>query len=520
MMRKSLAIIVLLQFAIQSFGQESISVDLVKLSRITLTESPLVKQNILTLTNAEGNLKIQKSTFDYQLTSGLSLRRDKLNLLDADFRNQFISNSELKSAGTSASLGLQKVFRSSLIANISVDYSMARDNSPLDNFNQNVGPDIENHRMSTTFSLTQPLLRGKGKTIATALEEASKLNLESTDNNVSYANSFELFQMGSVYWQYVGAYKSLQIYRRNEARVRRVLEITEELVKADKRPAGDLAQIRADLANQERQTKIAEQLLYNRRLDLGRVIGLSEDSSKQLGDPLDEFPEVNASGYTKDLDKSSILKIAQENRADIEAAKKAQEALELQLKFTENSRKPQLDLTGFVNYGGTNMGNGVDRALAVFSNREGRNVGYGVRLTFTFPLNNNLATGNFVQNQAALKTQELTTSNLQRNIDLNVSTALNNLEKSIEVLQKAKEALEFSKQVFENEQVKFRNGMTILLNLIQFQDRLTFAELDYLQAHQQFAIAIVNLRFETGTLLASKNSGSDINKQLFFTIPN
>ena len=62
--------------------------------------------------------------------------------------------------------------------------------------------------------------------------------------------------------------------------------------------------------------------------------------------------------------------------------------------------------------------------------------------------------------------------------------------------------------------------MTILLNLIQFQERLTFAELDYLRAHHKFAIAIVNLRYETGTLLVSKNRNSNINRSLFFTIPN
>ena len=366
------------------------------------------------------------------------------------------------------------------------------------------------------------MLRGRGKTIVTALEQASKLNLESTSNNAQFANSFELFQMSSVYWQYVTAHKSLEIYRENEARVRRVLEITQELVKADKRPAGNLAQIQADLANQERQTKVAEQILYSAKLNLGRTIGLSKEDSEQLGNPIDEFPSVEESGYMKNLDKLTFLSIAQNNRADIEAAKKVQKALELQLKFTENSKKPQLDLTGFVNYGGMNMGNGLDRALATFSREEGRNFGYGLRVNFSFPLNNNLAQGNFIQNEIALKDQEITTSNLRRNIDLNVSIALNDLENSVDVLKKAEEALEFYQEVYTNEQIKFKNGMTILLNLIQFQERLTFAELDYLRAHQQFAIAIVNLRYETGTLLVSKNRNrnSNINRSLFFTIPN
>ena len=455
MIRKIVISMTLLQLAIDVCGQKTIPVDLVKLSKITLAESPIVKQNILAISSAEGGVNIQKSTFDYQLITGVSLSHNALNLFEADPRNEFINN-QLNSRRTGALIGLQKTFRSSLIANFNVDYTMASDNFPFNSFSQNVGAYIQDHTVSSTFSLTQPLLRGRGKTIVTALEQASKLNLESTSNNAQFANSFELFQMSSVYWQYVTAHKSLEIYRENEARVRRVLEITQELVKADKRPAGNLAQIQADLANQERQTKVAEQILYSAKLNLGRTIGLSKEDSEQLGNPIDEFPSVEESGYMKNLDKLTFLSIAQNNRADIEAAKKVQKALELQLKFTENSKKPQLDLTGFVNYGGMNMGNGLDRALATFSREEGRNFGYGLRVNFSFPLNNNLAQGNFIQNEIALKDQEITTSNLRRNIDLNVSIALNDLENSVDVLKKAEEALEFYQEVYTNEQIKFK----------------------------------------------------------------
>ncbi|AXG69020.1 outer membrane efflux protein [Kordia sp. SMS9] len=511
--------LIVLLATFQMFSQSTTPVNLVKLSQITLAESPIVKQNILTISSAEGGFLVQKSIFDYQLTSGISWNRDEFNLFTADPRNSFF-NDPLDSRGAGVSVGLQKTFRSSLTAALSVDYTLATDNFPINTFNQNVGAFIDNHTVSSTFSLTQPLLRGRGRSIATALEEASKLDIESADNNANFANSFELFQMSTAYWQYVSAYKSLEIFNENEARVRRVLEITEELVKADKRPAGDLAQVKADLANQERQTRVAEQILYAAKLNLGRVVGLSEETSKQLGNPLDEFPSIEASGYAKGLNETTFLQIAQSNRADIEAAKQTLEAIELQLQFTENNKRPQLDLTGFVNYGGMNMGNGIDRALAAFSRNEGRNFGYGVRLSFSFPLNNNLAKGNFIQNEIAFKDQEITTTNLQRNIDLNVSIALNNLENSVQVLEKAKEALEFNEQVFDNEQEKFKNGMTILLNLIQFQERLTFAQIEYLRAQQEFANAIVNLRFETGTLVANKNQNSSINKDLFFTIPN
>ncbi|MEO0581446.1 MAG: TolC family protein, partial [Bacteroidota bacterium] len=69
------------------------------------------------------------------------------------------------------------------------------------------------------------------------------------------------------------------------------------------------------------------------------------------------------------------------------------------------------------------------------------------------------------------------------------------------------------------EQIKFQNGLTTLLNLILFQERLTFSQLDYLNAQQEFALAIVNLRNETGTLIKVGDESSWTDLQTFYTLP-
>ena len=210
------------------FGQKKIPVGIVKLSKITLAKNPIIKRNILSIKNAEGSLQVQKSTFDYQLISGVSLSENFSNLFELDPRNEFI-NDQLKSKNIGVSFGLQKTFRSSLTANLSVDYAMVNDNFPFNRFNQSVGSYIQDHSVSSTFSLTQPLLRGRGRQVITTLEKAALLNVESTNENVGFANSIELFQMGSIYWQYVASYKSLRVFKENETRVRRVLKMTQEL---------------------------------------------------------------------------------------------------------------------------------------------------------------------------------------------------------------------------------------------------------------------------------------------------
>jgi len=521
MMKSRLIFLSLMVFGTcKVFSQTTVPVDIVMLSELTFSKNPTIKRNVLNITNAEAHLQIQKSTFDYQLISDLSLNRNAFNLFEVDPRNEYI-NDKLKSKNLGVYMGFQKKFRSGLSASLSSDYSMESNNFPFDSFNQNVGSYQEDHKVLSSFSLTQPLLRGRGKQVTTALEKASYLKLESTKENTEFANSFELFQTGSVYWQYLAAYKNLKIFQENEARVRRVYKVTQELVKADKKPASDLVQVQADLANQERQTKVAEQTLFGTRLDLGRAIGLSEVDSKQLGNPLDEFPSIIESGYVANLDRAEFLELAQNNREDISASKKSQEALEFQLKLAKDNRKSKLDLIGFVNYGGMNMGNGIDRALSSFSRNEGRSLGFGFTLKFSLPINNNLAKGSYIQTQVALEDQRISNENLQRNININVSVALNNLDNSVLILEKALASLNFYQEVYNNEQEKFKNGLSILLNLIQFQERLTYAQLEYLQAHQQFASAIIKLRYETGTLLVSKNKdgAKEINRKLFYTIP-
>lgn len=501
------------------FSQTTVPVDIVTLSEQTFYKNPDIQRNNLTITTAKGQLQIQKSTFDYQLTSEVSLGRSALNPLDEDPISPYVVNS-LNSKTTTGSIALQRTFRSSLSASLNIGYDLSKSNLPFNRFNQESIPYLGDHTVSSTFSLKQPLLRGRGKTITTALEQASKLNLDGVNNSVEFANSYELLQTGVAYWQYVLAYKRVFVFKENEARVKRVLEVTQDLVKGDKKPIGDLVQIQADLANQERQTKVSEQVLFSAKLNLGRRVGLSEKDAKLLGNPLDEFPTIAESGYTSNIDHAAFLAIAQQHRKDIIASTNVQDALDLQLNFANNNKKPQLDLTAYVNYGGMNLGNGVSEALATFTQNTGRQLGGGIGLRFSLPVNNNQAQGTYLQRKVALKDQQIVNTNLHRNVNLNVSIALNNLENSVLVLEKALESLKFYQEVYNNEQIKFQNGLTTLLNVILFQERLTISQLDYLQAHQQFAIAIINLRYETGTLLLNTtNNTVNINKTLFYTIP-
>lgn len=500
-------------------SQSKIKCDLLEVSNIAFNKSPTIKSSYYTIQDAEANLQVEKSIFDLNLNTGLSFQNNRFNLLDADPRNQYVDRF-LKGNSLDFSAGLQKRFRSGLLSELSFKYGYNNSNFPFNNFNENVGSFFGNHSGVINYSLTQPLLRGRGKRIATASMKISSFYIDRNKYVYEFTNSFEILQIGIAYWNYYTSYKSLDVYTQNENRVRNVLEITKELVKADKKPEGDLAQVNADLTNQERLTTIAKQNLYNARLNLGRVIGLTDQESQELDVPINDFPEVIATGYMTNIDKNVLIKTAKDKRGDLKAVKKITEAVDLQNQLAGNNLKPQLDLTGFAFYGSVGAGNGFDETLNSFVNNQGQNVGAGAKLTFTFPLNNNLAKGNYSKSKIAINDQLVITENTQRIIELNVNIALNNLHNSVLILKKAKESFAFYQEAFNNEQIKFQTGLTTLLNLILFQERLTFSELEYLSAQQQFSNAIINLRHETGTLISKEELGFKINQDAFYTVPN
>ncbi len=516
---KYIFILLLVLYYSHLYGQSKIKCDLIEITSKAFDMNPTMKRSAYTIQDAQANLQVQRSVFDFNSYSGLTVKNGNYNLFNADPRNQFIDK-VLKTNSTDFSAGVRKKLRSGQITEISLSYGFNNSNLPYDSFSQNVAPFLGNHLSTINYSLTQPLLRGRGRDIATTLERTSHLYIENTKKNNEFTNSYEILQIGFAYWNYYTAFKNLDIYKQNESRVRNVLGITKELVKADKKPAGDLIQVNADLANQEKLTIRAEQNLYEARLNLGREIGLSNEESLLLDVPTNEFPTIANSEYRNDFDKNAFIKIAKEKRGDLKAVKKVAEALEMQYKLAGNNTKPQLDLTGFAFYGSASTGNGIGETFSSFTNNQGRNMGIGAKLSYTFPINNNLAKGNLAKSNIALNDQKVVNDNLQRNIELNISNALNNLNNSVLILQKAKEALDNYKEAFSNEQVKFQTGLTTILSLILFQERLTSAELQYLQAYQQFANAIVNLRHETGTLISQDNNGFAIDQKAFYIIPN
>lgn len=507
------------QLSVQA-QSEAVQCDLVNLYQITLDKSPTLQRQNIQYRISEVDKRSASSAFDYQLFSDLSLDRAGLNLFDLDPRTDIVGG-KINTNRVSLSGGIQRTFRSGITASAALNYLRVGDNFPFNAYNENVGEFVSDNITSASVSVRQPLLRGRGRYMTTANEKAAGIGVEGQQLNTKFVASGEVLTMVASYWQYLAAEKSLMVYRGNEERVRKVLSITEELVKADKKPSSELLQIQADLMDKERQTIAARQRWFSAQQNLGRAIGMDTGESTLLGTPKNNFPEIE--NVSTDLSLQSLLNIAYENRTDLKSIKKSLDILSIYIDVAENNAKPQLDLTASFSYGGVDAGNSPHRFITALGKEEGRNYQAGIGVSYIFPIQNNFAEANLLSNQLQFSDREVQLKNQIRNIELNVSIAYNNLKNSIDAVNKSKQSLDYYTQVFENEQYKFQTGLTTLLNLILFQERLTFAQLDYINNQQQLAIAISNLRYETGTIFSDSNDfmlkDNSENPEIFYTLP-
>ncbi|MEO0472656.1 MAG: TolC family protein, partial [Bacteroidota bacterium] len=294
---KNLTTLILLALLVAGIRVEAqngpiIPCDLVDLAGQTLGRSPVIQRQRLQIDQANANFQQARSAFDFNLRAGLGVDYDRSDLFQADPRfalaNSMIQSNNFRSFG-----GLQRTFRNGLLASVDLDYTRFANSFPLNDFNEEVGTYFPDNFTNVSLTLSQPLLRGRGRKFTAALERAAAIRVDGARSNLGFISAGEIRSVALSYWQYLTDYRRLNIFQQNEARVRKLLEITEELVKAEKKPAGDLVQIQADLVDKERQTVLARQQLYNSKQNLGRSIGLEEEESIRLGNPLNDFPELD-----------------------------------------------------------------------------------------------------------------------------------------------------------------------------------------------------------------------------------
>jgi outer membrane protein TolC len=247
-------------------------------------------------------------------------------------------------------------------------------------------------------------------------------------------------------------------------------------------------------------------------------MGLAFGKIDSLPPASDQFPVMGEQELPELSATPGFIDQAFARRADLLASRHRQESALLLLKAANNNVKPQLDLLMDVSYAGLDEGTRFARYFTPLTqNVPGLNI--SATLQFERPVENNFARGVQLQSGAIYQQLVIQTADLERNIRSGVLVALSNLKQSALRLNEAQQAVLLHQAANENEKKKLQQGWATVIDVILTEERLTNALQNQLDAARNYALALVRLRFETGTLLTADANQNTVGLEELITVP-
>jgi outer membrane protein len=359
-----------------------------------------------------------------------------------------------------------------------------------------------------TFQLRQPLLRGRGRDAVQAAEHSAEREVAATGLDLRHTVSQRVMVVASQYWQARAAESSLDVLRANERSARELLANTRKLIAADEVPAADVVQLEASLASAESARIGGERDLFAQKQSLGREIGLDPPEIAVLPLPADPFPGVRPEEVPPDAQARGFMTLALGHRADLEAARQRVAEADFQRKAAENALKPQLDLILAPGYTGVTAGGGTrDYFSPLIHDIPGAST--SISLALSWPTFNQAARGALLQVDATRRQDALVVDLLAKGIGADVPAALDAVGRDALQLDRAREAVRLYERTVGNEEKKLKGGTSTLLDLITQRDRLVAARQTEVAAELALALALLDLRFQTGTLIGNRGNGGN-----------
>ncbi len=351
------------------------------------------------------------------------------------------------------------------------------------------------------FSITQPLLKNRGRLIVTADEAAAEKEMQASRYEVRHTISGIVRDVVIAYWTYRASRDSLAIVTNSENRARQLLKETSELIARGELPAAELYQLQANAA-QKTATRIqAQQDLALAGQSLVLALGLSPSELTVVPLPTDPFPETMAPDSLPPIsDLPRWLAVGVENRDDYLAAGQREQAALRQMLAAKNRLWNRLDLRIDMGYDNVNPGNDPDRNITAL-NPNGSGFDMGAYLVLDWPLRNAAARGEYQRQTAQHRIAELTMVELARAIEAAITITLNALRNDLAGLAQTQEAIALFERTLTNEKQKLHLGEATILDLINYEDRLTGVQLQALSTRLRYHIEVIQLRFQTGMLI-------------------
>ena len=260
----------------------------------------------------------------------------------------------------------------------------------------------------------------------------------------------------------------------------------------------DLLQSEAEMARARQALAAAENYMKSSEDNLKLITNLIDDTELWNSD----IVLLDKIGYEKEEPGLvDAINKAFRYRPDYEAAKIDLKNKDIKVIFYKNGLLPTLDLFG--SYGLNGLGGKLKKDLDRVANRDYRDWSAGVNIEI--PLGNDEAKGDY--DKAALEKKQalILFKRLEQNIILQARDAVRNVDIKYRMLEASSETKEAEERNYEAQELRFQAGLVSTHDIVDYQDRLTRAQVNYIKSVIDYNLTLIELARAEGTLLINDN---------------
>ncbi|MBN1867557.1 TolC family protein [Candidatus Sumerlaeota bacterium] len=342
-------------------------------------------------------------------------------------------------------------------------------------------------RVTLGGSIVQPLLRGFGPAVTNAPIHIARLNEKIAVETFRDELIDDLAQAVNQYWDLVFAIENHKVQKLSLERAQELLRIATIKRDTGVEPPNVVLQAQAEVSVREASLIQAIQSIADASDQLKRTMNIAE-TSEQWDYNLTPIDRPDITPY--DLNENAIHDEALAFRPDYRSAKLALEIAEIEKRVAKNSRLPSLDATaGYRIMGLEDSFHGaVDNAET--ADFETWNAG----VEFVYPLQNRQARAAYRQALKAVEQQEEILRDLEDAIRLEVRSAVRSLETNLRLTAAYQANVEAEAAKLDSQQKRFDVGFATIFEVLQFQEDLATAEVNYLNSKVNYNKAVIEVQ--------------------------
>jgi outer membrane protein len=339
------------------------------------------------------------------------------------------------------------------------------------------------------LTLTQPLLRGFGSTVAEKDVHKAEIGRSVAGWRRAARAADILRDLVRAYWEVAFAARDLETRNGSLELAKKQLELTRAEIAAGRLAPVDSLAVERTIAEREEEVVIAENTLLARSIELRRLCGMRPDAGMQPFRPADAAAVAPAEPGVADE-----LAVALRENPSLRAARADGQVRQIDVDVARNLSRPTLDFTGSVGRG--------DVANNQYSEAVGFEKWVGsAGLVFSYPLGNDAAEAQSAIAAREVERANITVKDLEESISATVIKLASDVRAAAKRIEVTKVGTRLAEQNLQAEQARFSVGKVRNQDVLTRQDELRAAQAREVRAAVDYLSAFAALEAATGKIL-------------------